>query len=122
MSEQMSQKDYTAVVRAVFDELDMQQRALYRQMSGAQRLQQAFELCDWAPSLIIASIRSQHPTSATPNCRNVFDDVCLGTMSHRACPPSNQGIGWADRIGAADLWHTLSDDYHRLTQMSPLAE
>lgn len=61
MSEQMSQKDYTAIVRAVFDELDMQQLAIYRQMSGAQRLQQAFELCDWARSLIIASIHNRYP-------------------------------------------------------------
>lgn len=61
MSEQDSQTDYAALVRAVFDELDMQQLAILRQLSGAQRIQQAFDLCDWAQSLIIASIRSRHP-------------------------------------------------------------
>lgn len=29
---------------------------------------------------------------------------------------------WADRIGAADLWHTLLDDYRRRTQTPPSPE
>ncbi len=55
------QSEFVPIVRAVFDGLDMQQLAIFRQLSGAQRLQQAFDLCDWAQSLIIASIRNRYP-------------------------------------------------------------
>ncbi len=48
-------------IRAVFDDLDMQQLAISRQLSGAQRLAQAFDLGDWARSLIMASIRNEQP-------------------------------------------------------------
>ena len=65
MSEQtavfVTYEDFAPVVRAVFDDLDMQQLAIFRRLSGAQRIQQAFDLCDWAHSLIIASIRSRYP-------------------------------------------------------------
>ncbi len=61
MSEQISQADFTPVVQAVFDDLDMQQLTAFRRLSGARRIQQAFDLCDWAQSLIIASIRSRYP-------------------------------------------------------------
>jgi len=56
-----SRTEFTPVVQAVFDDLDMQQLAIFRRLSGARRLQQAFDLCDWAQSLIIASIRNQYP-------------------------------------------------------------
>ncbi len=62
MNEQtLPQTDFAPIVQAVFDDLDMQQLAVFRRLSGAQRLQMAFDLCDWARALIIASIRSQHP-------------------------------------------------------------
>lgn len=61
MSQQALSTDFTPVVRAVFDDLDMRQLAIFRRLSGAQRLQQAFDLCDWAQSLIIASIRNRYP-------------------------------------------------------------
>jgi hypothetical protein len=48
-------------IRAVFNDLDMQQLAIARRLSGAQRLAQAFDLCDWACSLIMASIRNEQP-------------------------------------------------------------
>jgi len=60
-AETVVQMDFAPVAQAVFDELDMQQLAIFRQLSGAQRIQQAFDLCDWARSLIIASIYSQYP-------------------------------------------------------------
>ncbi len=61
MSNSPSRAEFAPVVQAVFDDLDVQQLAIFRQLSGAQRLQQAFDLCDWAHSLIIASIRSRCP-------------------------------------------------------------
>lgn len=61
MNESVEKKDYTGAVRAAFDDLDMQQLAIFRQLSGARRIQQAFDLCNWARSLIIASIHSQYP-------------------------------------------------------------
>lgn len=62
MSEQaLRQTDFAPVVQAVFDDLDMQQLAVFRRLSGGQRIQQAFDLCDWAHSLITASIRSRYP-------------------------------------------------------------
>ena len=61
MNAQSSQAEIASLVRAVFDELDMQQLAISGRLSGAQRIRQAFDLCDWAQSLIIASIRSHHP-------------------------------------------------------------
>jgi len=57
----LQQTDFAPIVQAVFDDLDMQQLTVFRRLSGAQRLQQAFDLCDWARSLITASIRSRHP-------------------------------------------------------------
>ncbi|HEY72238.1 MAG: hypothetical protein DRJ03_13645 [Chloroflexi bacterium] len=62
MSEQaLQQTNFAPIVQAVFDDLDMQQLTVFRRLSGAQRLQQAFDLCDWAHSLITASIRSRYP-------------------------------------------------------------
>jgi hypothetical protein len=57
----LPQTDFAPIVQAVFDDLDMQQLAVFRRLSGAQRIQQAFDLCDWAHALITASIRSQYP-------------------------------------------------------------
>ncbi|HDQ71401.1 MAG TPA: hypothetical protein ENN19_04810 [Chloroflexi bacterium] len=61
MDRQTPPTDFKSIAKAVFDDLDMQQLAIFRQLSGAQRLQQSLDLCDWARSLVIASIRSQHP-------------------------------------------------------------
>ncbi len=61
MNEQAAQTEFAPIVRAVFDDLNMQQLAVFRRLSGAQRIQRAFDLCDWARSLIIASIRSRYP-------------------------------------------------------------
>lgn len=54
-------EDIAQVVRAVFDDLDMRQLAIFRQLSGARRLAIAFELCEFARSLIVASVRSRYP-------------------------------------------------------------
>ena len=61
MSEQASQTDFAPVVRAVFDDLDMQQLVALRRLSGAQRLQMAFEMCQAPRERIVASILSRNP-------------------------------------------------------------
>jgi hypothetical protein len=54
-------EDIAQVVRAVFDDLDMQQLAIFRQLPGARRLAIAFDLCEFARSLIVAAVRNQYP-------------------------------------------------------------
>lgn len=54
-------EDIAQVVQAVFDDLDMRQLAIFRQLSGARRLAIAFDLCEFARSLIVASLRNQYP-------------------------------------------------------------
>lgn len=53
--------DIAEVVRAVFDDLDMRQLVILRRLSGSRHLKEAFDLCEFARSLVVASIRSQHP-------------------------------------------------------------
>jgi len=48
-------------VRLVFDELDMRQLAIFRRLPGTRRLEMAFELCEIARSLIMASICNLYP-------------------------------------------------------------
>jgi len=54
-------EDIAQVVQAVFDDLDMRQLAIFRQLPGARRLAIAFDLCEFARSLIVASLRNQYP-------------------------------------------------------------
>ena len=61
MSKQVSQTDFAPIVRAVFDDLDMQQLAALRRLSGAQRLQMAFEMCQAPRERIVASILAHNP-------------------------------------------------------------
>jgi hypothetical protein len=49
------------IIRSVFDELDMQQLAITRQLTPAQRLRQVFEINRALRKLVAASIRSQEP-------------------------------------------------------------
>lgn len=53
-------------VQAVFDDLDMRQLAIFRRLPAARRLAMAFDLCEFAKSLIVASIRSQYPDIGKP--------------------------------------------------------
>lgn len=61
MSQQASSMDFAPVVRAVFDDLDMQQLVALRCLSGAQRLQMAFEMCQSPRERIAASILARNP-------------------------------------------------------------
>lgn len=49
------------IIRSVFDELDMQQLAITRQLTPAQRLRQVFEINRALRKLVAASIRDQQP-------------------------------------------------------------
>jgi hypothetical protein len=51
----------THLTRSVFDQLDLQQLAITRTLSPAQRLQQVFEINRTLQKLIAAAVRSQQP-------------------------------------------------------------
>ena len=58
------QFDTAQAVRAVFDELDMQQLAVFARLSPTRRLEIMFDLCEFSRQLIIASERQRHPDIA----------------------------------------------------------
>jgi len=57
----LTQPYLAQLVRAVFDELDVQQLAFTRQLTPPQRLRQVFELNGALRKLVIASIHRQFP-------------------------------------------------------------
>lgn len=48
-------------VRAAFDELDLQQLAVFARLSPTRRLQVMFDLCEFSRQMIIASERQRAP-------------------------------------------------------------
>jgi len=61
MSAQPSQAEFAPLVRAVFDELDMQQLAIFRRLSGARRIQMISEMCSVLRKVTAASILARDP-------------------------------------------------------------
>jgi hypothetical protein len=61
VSNQSLQSEFAPVVQAVFDDLDMERLAALRDLSGAERLQIAFEMCQPPRECIVASIRAHNP-------------------------------------------------------------
>ena len=62
MNEQtVPQTDFAPIVQAVFDDLDMQQLAVFRRLSGAQRIQMISGICRMLRKSITASILTQNP-------------------------------------------------------------
>ena len=64
-------EDFAPVVRAVFDDLDMQQLAIFRRLSGARRIQMISEICRVLRKNIAASILTHNP------------DIGFQELSHR---------------------------------------
>ena len=72
MNEQtLPQTDFAPIVQAVFDDLDMQQLAVFRRLSGARRIQMISEICRVLRKNIAASILTQNP------------DIGLQELHHR---------------------------------------
>ena len=61
MSNPSSQNEFTPIVRAVFDDLDMQQLAIFGQLSGARRIQMISEMCAVLRKITTASILASDP-------------------------------------------------------------
>jgi len=61
VSERDSQTDFAPVVRAVFDDLDMQQLVIFRRLSGARRIQMISEICRLLRKSITVSIITENP-------------------------------------------------------------
>ena len=54
--------DTAQLVRAVFDELDLLQLAIFARHSPTRRLEMMFDLCEFSRGLVIASERQREPT------------------------------------------------------------
>lgn len=81
MSQQPSQTEFAPIVRAVFDDLDMRQLAVLRSISGAQRLQMAFEMCQPPRERIVASIRAHNPSISLKELeRQVIECIAKGPV------------------------------------------
>jgi hypothetical protein len=77
MVDQIAEKpDIAEVVQAVFDDIDMRQLAISRRLSGSRHLKEAFDLCEFARSLVVASIRNRHP--------HISDEELIPHQAHRA--------------------------------------
>jgi len=61
MSEQASQTEFAPIVQAVFDDLDMQQLAIFGRLSGARRIQMISEMCAVLRKVTTASILARDP-------------------------------------------------------------
>jgi hypothetical protein len=75
----LPQTDFAPIVQAVFDDLDMQQLAALRCLSGAQRLQMAFEMCQSPRERIVASILARNPDISPDELnRQVVECIMMG--------------------------------------------
>jgi hypothetical protein len=63
--------EFTSIVQAVVDDLDMQQLAIFRRLSGARRVQMISEICCVLRKNIAASILVYNP------------DIDLGELQRR---------------------------------------
>jgi len=65
-------------VRAVYDELDMRQLAVFARLSPTRRLEMMFDMCESARKLIIASEIARYPgISAEELARRVRARIAL---------------------------------------------
>ncbi len=61
MDRQIPPTDFKAIAKAMFDDLDMQQLAIFRQLSGARRIQMISEMCRALRKNVTASILTHNP-------------------------------------------------------------
>lgn len=85
MSEQaLQQTDFAPIVQAVFDDLDMKRLTALRDLSGAERLQMALEMCDMCRSpreRIVASIHTHDPNISPEELeRQVIECIAKGSV------------------------------------------
>jgi hypothetical protein len=82
VSQQASSTDFTPVVRAVFDDLDMRQLAIFRRLSGARRIQMISEICRVLRKNIAASILAHDPDVSSQELQRRVAERIKMTYAH----------------------------------------